>query len=211
MRIIGGKFKGHPLVSFQASHIRPTTDRVKESLFNMLQFYMEGSRVLDLFSGTGSLGLEALSRGAHSVLFVESNRKSLDIIRRNFQQLKLKETRGTEPLQADELRIVGKDVIQFLDEYQGDAFDIVLIDPPFTEAMAHEVMLHLKESKVFHSSTLIAIESGQREQIEEDYSPLIRYNQRNYGDKFLSLFRAKAEPLAEDENEKKSGNLSGEF
>ncbi len=64
MRIIGGKFKGHHLVSFQAGHIRPTTDRVKESLFNIISAEIEGARVLDLFCGTGSLGLEALSRGS---------------------------------------------------------------------------------------------------------------------------------------------------
>ena len=74
MRIISGKYKGHQLVSFQADHIRPTTDRVKESLFNMIQGEIDGARVLDLFSGTGSLGLEALSRGAREVIFVEKSK-----------------------------------------------------------------------------------------------------------------------------------------
>ena len=86
MRIISGKFKGRSLISFKASHIRPTTDRVKESLFNKIQGETEGARVLDLFAGTGSLGLEALSRGAAFVHFVDDSPVSLKILKQNNHQ-----------------------------------------------------------------------------------------------------------------------------
>ena len=83
MRIIGGKYKGLYLTNFKADHIRPTTDRVKESMFNILQAQIEDARVLDLFSGTGNLGIEAISRGARHVTFVEKNKKSIQILKEN--------------------------------------------------------------------------------------------------------------------------------
>lgn len=181
MRIISGKYKGHQLVSFQADHIRPTTDRVKESLFNKIQGYLEDARALDLFSGTGNLGIEALSRGAAEVTFVEKNKKSIVILEKNLAKLKI-----SEPY-----KIIHKDVISFLKSYEGEPFDLIFIDPPFTEEMAHDVMTAISQSKVFHPQTLMMIESGRREKIVDDYSPLARYDVREFGDKFLSFFQQK--------------------
>ena len=179
MRIISGKYKGHPLVSFQADHIRPTTDRVKESLFNMIQNHIEGARVLDLFSGTGNLGLEAISRGAQEVVFVEKSKKSIQILDKNVAKLKI-----TEPF-----RVIQKDVLSFLKSYEGPAFDVIFADPPFTEQMAHDVMLAACQSKIFHDESLMMIESARREKIVDDYPPLIRYDVREFGDKFLSFYK----------------------
>ena len=187
MRIISGKYKGN-LVSFSADHIRPTTDRVKESLFNILQGQIEGAKVLDLFSGTGSLGIECLSRGASEVLFIEKNSKSLRILRENLQKLKV----------DDPFSIVQKDVISFLKSYSGPGFDLIFADPPFTEEMADEVMESLSKtlpsSRVILRDTIICIESGRREKIGEDYPHLFRYDQREFGDKFLSFFKMKEVP-----------------
>ena len=99
MRVISGKYKGRELVSFKADHIRPTTDRVKESIFNKLQSHIAGARVLDLFSGTGSLAIEAISREAESVTAVEMNKKSIEIIKKNLQLLKI-----------TEIEVLGQDV-----------------------------------------------------------------------------------------------------
>jgi 16S rRNA (guanine966-N2)-methyltransferase len=181
MRIISGKYKGHQLVSFQADHIRPTTDRVKESLFNKIQGEVVEARVLDLFSGTGNLGIEALSRGARAVTFVELSKKSIAILEKNLTKLKI-----NEPYQ-----IVQKDVLSFLRGYAGEPFDLIFIDPPFTEEMADDVMRAVASSKVFHEQTLIMIESGRREKIVDDYSPLARYDVREFGDKYLSFFQRK--------------------
>lgn len=169
-------------MSFSADHIRPTTDRVKESLFNIIQGSVEGARVLDLFSGTGNLGLEALSRGAQSVLFVEKNRKSIQILEKNLAKLKVEEP----------YKILQKDVIGFLQSYSGEPFDLIFADPPFTEEMAHDVMLAANNSKVFHQDTLMMIESARREKILDDYPNLHRYDVREFGDKFLSFFQKKA-------------------
>lgn len=183
MRIISGKFKGRTLVSFKADHIRPTMDRVKETLFNKWMGYIEDAKTLDLFAGTGNLGLEALSRGAKHVTFVEKNAKSVDIIRKNVDLLKVSRTEHV---------VIPKDVFSFLKSYQGDAFDIIFIDPPFTEKLADDIMTALASSQCFHQNTLIAIEAIKQEKIETAYGDLICYDKQDYGDKSLSLFSKKA-------------------
>lgn len=184
MRIISGKYRGHQLVAFNASHIRPTTDRVKETLFNKLQFDIDGARVLDLFCGTGNLGLEALSRNARECMFVEKNPKSIEITRQNIAKLKVP---------SGEYRIVNHDVLSFLRGYQGEAFDIIFADPPFTEKMAHSVMEAASQSAAFGPQTVLAIESERKERMEDRYGTLVRFDAREFGDKILSFFRKNEE------------------
>lgn len=184
MRIISGKYKGQQLVSFQADHIRPTTDRVKETLFNKLMGYFEEAQVVDLFCGTGNLGLEALSRGAAHVTFVDVNKKSLDITRRNLEKLKVP---------SEQFQMILGDVIRYLKNYSGTTKDVILIDPPFTEKMADEVLKALSNSKILSGNSIIAIESGLKEKIEEQYGDLHRFDAREYGDKTLSLFHKKTD------------------
>jgi 16S rRNA (guanine966-N2)-methyltransferase len=183
MRIISGRFKGRVLSSFQADHIRPTTDRVKETLFNKWMTETDGAKVLDLFAGTGNLGIEALSRGATHVDFVEMNPKSIVILKKNTELLKLDKS---------EYAIHKQDVLQYLKKYQGEPYNLILADPPFTEKMAHDVMQALDLSACFNESTLIAIESHKKERIDEAYSNLYRYDFRDYGDKVLSFFAKKS-------------------
>lgn len=184
MRIISGRFKGRVLTSFQADHIRPTTDRVKESLFNKWMGYVEEARVLDLFSGTGNLGIESLSRGCQHVDFVEMNVKSIQILKKNVDLLKL---------ESSEYSIYKQDVLLYLKKYKGEPYNLILADPPFTEKMAHDVMLALDASECFDSNTLIAIESHKKERIDESYTNLYRYDFNDYGDKVLSFFAKKAQ------------------
>lgn len=177
--MISGKYGGQYLVGFKAEHIRPTTDRVKESLFNILQNQIEGAQVLDLFCGTGNLGIEALSRGAKKVTFVDAHPKSIQILKQNLEKLKV----------TEEHQILRKDVFAFLKAYTGEPYDLIFIDPPFTESIADKVMTQVAASGIFTPQTSIAIESGRREKIEKDYLTLSRYTDREYGDKFLSLFK----------------------
>lgn len=179
MRIIAGKYRGHQLVAFKADHIRPTTDRVKETLFNKLQFQIADANVVDLFCGTGNLGIEALSRDAKFCTFVENNPKSLAIARQNLEKLKVP---------ANVYKIVNMEVLAYLKSYEGDAFDIIFADPPFTEKMAHFVMEAAGSSKAVGSQTILAIESEKKERMEERYGVLVRYNQKDYGDKYLNMF-----------------------
>jgi len=180
MRIIAGRWRGHPLVAFKADHIRPTTDRVKETLFNMIQFDVPDANVCDLFCGTGNLGLEALSRGAAHVVFVEKSAKSLKITRENLEKLKVGK---------DEYEIRAEDVIKFLETHDGPPFDLIFADPPFTETMAHEVMTAADRSAAFGPQTLMMIESARRERIDDAYPTLSRTDSREFGDKILSFYR----------------------
>lgn len=177
MRIIAGKYGGRKLVAFKADHIRPTTDRVKESIFNKLQFSIEGAKVLDLFSGTGSLAFESLSRGAEKVVAVESNFKSISVIRKNKSMLKV----------GDELEIVQADVFKFLKSVQ-ETFDIILVDPPFTKKIADDVLAALSKSHCFDEDTELFIESSSKETVAEAYPPLQRKLHKSYGDKYLSHY-----------------------
>lgn len=179
MRIIAGRFKGRKLTEFKAEHIRPTTDRVKETLFNIVQFDVPEAHILDLFSGTGNLAIEAISRGAKKVVAVEKHKLSLKIIRENLGKL------GIEK----EVQVVPKDVFQFVKSYKGEPFQVIFIDPPFTEAIAHECMNALKDSEVAQENTIVIIESSRHERIDDDYGAFHLLDRREFGDKSASFFK----------------------
>jgi 16S rRNA (guanine966-N2)-methyltransferase len=181
MRIISGKYKGRHLASFKADHLRPTMDRVKETIFNKWMMYVDEAKVLDLFAGTGNLGLEALSRGASHVTFVEKNYRSVNIINENLSLLKI---------EKNEYQLVQKDVLIYLNNYSdAKKFDLIFIDPPFTEKMADEVMQAVGKSQVYSPDTRIVIESIKQEKIADQYGELQCYDRLDYGDKFLSFFK----------------------
>lgn len=182
MRVISGKLKGRRLKGFKAEHIRPTTDRVKESVFNILGPSLEEARVLDLFSGTGSLSIEAWSRGASYIECVELSKKSLAILRSNLKELGL----GA----STEIALKNQDVFRYLKSFKGPPyFDLVIADPPFTEKWADRVMHSLSESQVLASGGIAVIESSSRETIEDNYGQLQLLDRRGFGDKKVSFFR----------------------
>ena len=157
MRVISGKFKGRQLVEFEAAHIRPTTDRVKETLFNKLMGMTEGARVLDLFSGTGNLAIECISRGSAWVDLVESHKKSISIIRENLSKLKIDEGFAIHPV----------DAFRYIESYSGTPYDIVLADPPFTETLAHQLAEKIGESGLLGPDSLLVIEASSKERMDE--------------------------------------------
>lgn len=168
------------MVSFQAEHIRPTTDRVKQTIFDKLMGEIEDSRVLDLFSGTGSLAIEALSRGALQAHSVEKNKKSIAILQQNRKQFELEAT----------WKVTCADVFSFLKTYEGQPFELIFCDPPFTEKLAHPVMLALSTSHVIGKGTKVIIESAAREPIEDQYPAFLLLDRREFGDKRVSFFSA---------------------
>lgn len=178
MRVISGKFKGRHLVSFQAGNIRPTTDRVKETLFNKLMGQIEGARVLDLFSGTGNLAIECISRGAAWVDLVENHRKSLAIIRENLAVLKIEDGYKVFPI----------DAFKYIKSYEGPPYDIVIADPPFTQALAHDLGQAIGSSRLISEQSSVVIEASSKERMDEAYPGLIRLDQRSFGDKNLNFF-----------------------
>ena len=178
MRVISGKLGGRRLLSFKAEHIRPTTDRVKETIFNKLQTVISDSRVLDLFSGTGNLAIEAYSRGAAVICAVEKNSKSLRILTANLKNLDI----------SDGIEVVQRDVFAFLQSYKGEAFDIILVDPPFTEKLADQAMGALAVSLVGKTGSVAVIESARDEVIKDIYGSFKLLDRKKFGDKTLSVF-----------------------
>jgi 16S rRNA (guanine966-N2)-methyltransferase len=178
MRIISGRFKGRRLVNFKADHIRPTTDRVKESVFNKLQGYLENARVLDLFAGTGNLSCEAISRGAQSVDAVELSKKSIAIIRDNLKLLEIE----------NEVNVINDDVLKYLRKYSGPPYDLILADPPFTEKLANSVLEALATCPAVGPDTVIMLEASSHETVLEQYPGLTLTDQRDYGDKRITFW-----------------------
>lgn len=182
MRIISGKWGGRRLVSFQSKAIRPTTDRVKESLFNMIGPDIIGSKVLDLFSGTGNLSFESLSRGAEKVVSVDSGKDSRKLIEKN-RALLLDDPKDPSH------EYVLQDVLKYIERSQAGSFDYILIDPPFTQKMGAEVIQKLSGSKLFHEDTRIFIEfSSQEKRIANECPPLVLEKEKSYGDKYLCVY-----------------------
>lgn len=124
MRITGGQFGGRNLKVPKSDLIRPTQDRVREAVFNIIQFELPGKDFLDLFAGSGAVGIEALSRGADKVVFVEKERRHLAVLKENLSALRLEEQSGSPD-------VIAADVYAFINRYSGPGFDIVFADPPY--------------------------------------------------------------------------------
>lgn len=169
MRIIAGRWRGHRLKPVRGRGVRPTTDRVRESWFGAMGPGVEGARVLDLFAGSGALGLEALSRGAVEVVFVEKSRGALGVIRANVKHL------GAE----DSCRVVSGDAMAYVRRLEPDAFDLALADPPYDSGFTEE-LLGLFLDKGFARELWVEHRSS------EALPPISGLRQRRYGDTTLS-------------------------
>ena len=157
MRVIAGKARRLNLKTVPGMDTRPTTDRIKETLFNILQPQLLDCRFLDLFSGSGGIGIEALSRGASYAVFVEKNPKACSCIRENLSFTKL----------AENGKLLNMDVLQALRSLVGKgAFDIIFMDPPYNCLWEKQVLTALKDSDLINEDTLIIVEAS----LETDFS-----------------------------------------
>ncbi|MDO4343508.1 MAG: 16S rRNA (guanine(966)-N(2))-methyltransferase RsmD [Eubacteriales bacterium] len=158
MRVIAGTARRLQLKTAPGQDTRPTTDRIKETLFNMLGSSVYGCRFLDLFSGSGAIGIEALSRGAETAFFVEQGREALRCIRENLRFTKLEQ----------KAQVLALDVFEALKRLDGQkAFDIIFMDPPYNRGLEREVLEALAESGLADSRTLIIAEASA--ETEFDY------------------------------------------
>lgn len=152
MRVVAGMAKSLPLKSVPGIETRPTTDRIKETLFNILQNEIYDCRVLDLFSGSGAIGIEALSRGASYGVFVENNRKAVDCIRDNLEFTKLK----------DKAEIMSCDVLSAIHRLETrEPFQMVFMDPPYNQEWEKKVLEELAVSSCVTKDTLIIVEASK--------------------------------------------------
>ena len=179
MRIISGTSKGRRLVTQRGQALRPTSDRVKESIFNILGGEVEGKSVLDLFAGTGNLGIEALSRGAKRALFVEKGRQALQLIQKNLLQCGM-EGRA-EILPKDVNRAIG------MLNRKGEAFDLILMDPPYEKGLIRKTLMKLNSQKIYHKDSILVIEHGRREPIPDIVEGWNLTRQRKIGDTLISF------------------------
>ncbi|WP_293574696.1 16S rRNA (guanine(966)-N(2))-methyltransferase RsmD [Phaeobacter sp.] len=179
MRIIAGEFRGRALTSLgkgdAGAHLRPTTDRVRESLFNVLshQVDFDGLRVLDLFAGTGALGLEALSRGAAEAVFVDDGRISQGLITKNIALLQVK----------DRSRLIRRDATR-LPPNDSAPFDVVFLDPPYGKSLGATALEAATKSGWIADDALIVWEESSPQPAPEGY---VMQDQRKYGDTHVTL------------------------
>lgn len=184
MRIIAGKFRGRQLKSPPSLQTRPTSDRLRETLFNILAPRFEGARFLDLCAGTGAVGIEALSRGAAHVFFVDQSRKMCALIEANVQALKIDER---------EIDIVTAEATKFLGQHvkKGEQpFDIIFFDPPY--AADYEAVLSYvgeQAAVLLIEDGLVVVEHQKKRELAEEFGALERYRLLKQGDSCLSFYR----------------------
>jgi 16S rRNA (guanine966-N2)-methyltransferase len=180
LRIISGEHKGRILSSVKKAKIRPSSDKVKGSIFNVLREDVCGKKVLDLFAGSGNLGIEALSRGAEFVTFVDSSLKSIRIIQKNLESLKLDQKAET----------IGKDCLKALPKLQGK-FGIIFADPPYLCGFAQKVIDSVVKYDLLERDGILVLEHHKKETFKYPEDKLSYVKAKRFGDTMVSFFLKK--------------------
>ena len=182
MRVIGGAAKGRRLLAPKGQAVRPTADRVKESLFNILPRDFSGKKVLDLFAGTGNLSIEALSRGADHALLVDSSERSVAAIKENLRRLGFaaRSEVWLAPA-ARSIRSLGR---------RNESFDYIFLDPPYDQRLIQRTLDLIGQCNVLRPSGTLVAEHSVREALQPLYGSLQLQDQRRYGDTLLSFYQA---------------------
>lgn len=153
MRVVSGIFRGKKLYTSKNNKIRPTSDKTKESLFNMLQEKIYESRFLDLFSGSGAISIEAISRGAKNATLVENSRESISIINKNISNIKTK-------FEIEKFKIVKSDVEKFLKNEKNN-YDIIFLDPPYNYSKNNALLYIIFKNKILNKDGIIVFETDK--------------------------------------------------
>jgi 16S rRNA (guanine966-N2)-methyltransferase len=188
MRITGGSARGRHLIRPKTGwrFIRPTGDRVREALFSILANELTGCTILDLYAGTGALGLEALSRGAEKAIFVDKSRQALELIHGN-----LTNCFPSAQASLQQLNLSQSDSIDRLKKKMPDQllFDIIFLDPPYEKKLAEKTLAMVERGSLLKKNGLVVAEERASEQLAEQYGTLFLVNQRSYGETGLWLYR----------------------
>lgn len=177
MRIISGSRRGHKLFEFEGEDIRPTTDRVKESIFNLIIPFVSDARVLDLFCGSGALMLEALSRGAERAVCVDVDKKSLELAKKNTKSVKF----------DDLVTFINKNAAEYLDGVSGE-FDLIFLDPPYNKGFIKPIIEKIVQKNILSEYGVIVLESDDTDEHGE-FDGLSIYRQRKYGRTYITIYR----------------------
>jgi len=182
LRVIAGKYRSRPLRSLRGLEVRPTTDRLRETLFNVLAPRLQDSVWLDLYAGTGAVGIEALSRGASMAYFVEASRKAVAVIRQNLQSLAIE--KGYEILEREV-----ESALQLLDA-RAVRCDVCFLDPPYRMEQAYaKVLGFLAESRLLRPSSIVVAEHQKHFDPGGTLGALERYRELKQGDAVLSFYK----------------------
>lgn len=177
MRIISGSRRGHKLHEFEGYDVRPTTDRVKESIFNLIQNYVAQARVLDMFAGSGALSFEALSRGAEYAVLLDSDKRSVELIKKNMRELKFEN--------LCEVRTAS--CFDYVKDCQ-EKFDIIFLDPPYNKGFIEPALTAISEYELLNESGIILLESDNTD-FKNDFPGLTMEKQRRYGRTFVTVYK----------------------
>jgi len=171
-QIIAGALRGKRLQTLEGLHTRPTTNRVKESMFNIIQFHLPEARVLDLFAGSGQLGLEALSRGARSCVFVEGDRAAQKVVSQNLCLC---------GLSGEKARLAAGDSFAFLKNNRGNQFDLIFLDPPYGGELLQKALNDISMFDILAEDGIIICEHAAEDRVNFDLPGLSLVKQYKYG------------------------------
>ncbi len=183
MRVISGSARGKQLSSVPGTDTRPTTDRVKESVFNIVQTYVVGGTMLDLFAGTGQMGIEALSRGASHAVFCDAAPKALAVIRKNIAAARVQ----------DRAEVIGRDFQSALRSLQGRQFDLIFLDPPYGGELLNSSLKSLESFDILRSGGIIICESSVSDEIRCPDSMVVRKEYKYGAIRLTAIVRAEQE------------------
>ena len=178
MRVITGKARGVQLKTPDGMQTRPTADRVKEALFSIINFDLPGAKVLDLFGGTGQLGIEALSRGAASAVFVDAREESCKLIRENLKRTKLEQ----------DARVVRSDYLDYLNRCR-EQYNIIFLDPPYAEVFLENAIKKITEIDILQSDGIIVAERPLGKELPWEFDGYSRSKDYKYGKVLLTIYR----------------------
>ena len=178
MRVVSGTARGVILKTPEGLQTRPTADKVKEAMFSILQFDLPGTAVLDLFSGTGQLGIEALSRGAKSAVFVDAWDKACTLIKENLRRTKMDQSG----------RVVRSDYLSYLRSCK-EQFDIILLDPPYAEVFLETALNCITEIDILRTGGIIVCEHPIEKELPWDFPGFTRSKDYKYGKTIITLYR----------------------
>lgn len=182
MRITGGQYRSRQLKTPKGASTRPTSGMVRETLFNILMPVLPGAIFLDLYAGCGSVGLEALSRGAERAIFVEHARPALACLQANIHELDLEDDTEMVPIPVD------RALAQFAAAHR--RFDLIFLDPPFADTSAyHQMLQHVATSNILADDGILVAQHDTHLKLPENFERLHRYRRKDLGDNALSFYR----------------------
>jgi len=178
MRVITGSARGVRLKTPEGMDTRPTTERVKEALFSAIQFELEGRRVLDLFAGSGQLGIEALSRGADHAVFVDAGKNAAALVKENLRRTKL----------SDRADVVQSDYLSYLSRCR-EKFGLIFLDPPYAEIFLENALKKIVEFDILSSGGIIVAERPESKELPAEFEGYTRSRDYRYGITLITIYR----------------------